>query len=132
MYFICKKMGIKNIVLIDTFDRLRDTEGDIRTAILKTGAQRLRPVLLTTVTTILGLMPMALGVNIDFVERSITIGAPAMQWWRQLATSIVFGLGFATVLTLVVTPSALMLRGNICSWLDCRRVGASSGAASEV
>jgi multidrug efflux pump len=102
-----------NIVLIDTFDRLKESEGSIRDAILKTGAQRLRPVMLTTVTTILGLLPMAMGVNIDFVERSVTIGAPAMQWWRQLATAIVFGLGFATVLTLIVTPSALMLRGNL-------------------
>ncbi len=110
-----------NIVLIDTFDRLKETEPNIRTAILKTGAQRLRPVLLTTVTTMLGLMPMVLGANIDFFERSVTIGAPAMQWWRQLATSIVFGLGFATVLTLIVTPSALMLRGNVRAWLDRRR-----------
>ncbi len=118
-----------NIVLIDTFDRLRVTENSIRSAILKTGAQRLRPVLLTTMTTILGLMPMVLGMNIDFVERVVTTGAPAMQWWRQLATSIVFGLGFATVLTLVVTPSALMLRGNLRAWLDRRRARRSDAAA---
>ncbi len=109
-----------NIVLIDTFDRLKQLEPNLRDAILKTGAQRLRPVLLTTITTILGLMPMVLGVNIDFLERSVTIGAPAMQWWRQLATSIVFGLGFATILTLIVTPSALMLRSNLRVWLDNR------------
>lgn len=115
-----------NIVLIDTFDRLKASEASVREAILKTGAQRLRPVLLTTVTTILGLMPMALGMNIDFVERIVTTGAPAMQWWRQLATSIVFGLGFATVLTLVVTPSALMLRGNVRAWLDRRRGGGAA------
>ena len=75
---------------------------------------------------------MVLGVNVDFVERIVTIGAPAMQWWRQLATSIVFGLGFATVLTLVVTPAALMLRGNVRSWLDrwrARRAGADAGGA---
>ena len=110
-----------NIVLIDTFDRLRENSGDVRDAILKTGAQRLRPVLLTTITTILGLMPMVMGVNVDFVERIVSTGAPAMQWWRQLATSIVFGLGFATLLTLVVTPAALMLRGNIWSCLARRR-----------
>ncbi|MDD9877167.1 MAG: efflux RND transporter permease subunit, partial [Magnetovibrio sp.] len=119
-----------NIVLIDTFDRLKATEPSVREAILKTGAQRLRPVLLTTVTTILGLMPMVLGVNIDFVERIVTTGAPAMQWWRQLATAIVFGLGFATILTLVVTPSALMFRGNVRNWLDRRRAPASGGAAA--
>jgi len=110
-----------NIVLIDTFDRLSESEPDARTAILKTGAQRLRPVLLTTITTILGLMPMVLGVNIDFIARNVTIGAPAMQWWGQLATSITFGLGFATVLTLVVTPSSLMLRANVRNWRKRRQ-----------
>lgn len=104
-----------NIVLIDTFDRLKQSENTIRDAILRTGAQRLRPVLLTTVTTMLGLMPMVLGVNIDFIDRDVLIGAPATQLWRQLSTSIVFGLGFATVLTLVVTPSALMLKENIAA-----------------
>jgi multidrug efflux pump len=67
-------------------------------------------VLLTTVTTVLGLMPMVLAVNIDFFERSLQVGAPSTQWWRQLSTAIVFGLTFATPLTLVVTPAALMLR----------------------
>ncbi len=110
-----------NIVLIDTYDRLRETETDARAAVLKTGAQRLRPVLLTTVTTILGLMPMVLGVNIDFVSRAVTVGAPAMQWWGQLSTAIVFGLGFATILTLVVTPSALMVKANVHDWLERRR-----------
>ena len=110
-----------NIVLIDTFDRLKKESASVRDAILKTGAQRLRPVLLTTVTTILGLMPMVLGVNIDFVNRSVNIGAPSTQWWTQLSTAIVFGLAFATVLTLIVTPSALMLRGNVAAWLERRR-----------
>jgi len=105
-----------NIVLIDTFDFLSTTELDSRAAILKTGAQRLRPVLLTTITTILGLMPMVLAVNIDFIARDVTVGAPAMQWWGQLATSITFGLGFATLLTLVVTPASLMLRANVRDW----------------
>ena len=109
-----------NIVLIDTFDRLSHTEKDARTAILKTGAQRLRPVLLTTATTILGLMPMVLQTNIDFVTREVTFGAPSTQWWRQLSTAIAFGLAFATLLTLVVTPSALMARANARAWLDRR------------
>ncbi len=107
-----------NIVLIDTFDRLKESAPSGREAILQTGAQRLRPVLLTTVTTILGLMPMVLGMNIDFIERGVQIGAPSTQWWRQLSTAIVFGLGFATLLTLFVTPSALMLRENLRNWRD--------------
>ena len=102
-----------NIVLIDTFDRLRTTTSSTREAILRTGAQRLRPVLLTTITTILGLMPMVLAMNIDFFSRTVQVGAPSTQWWRQLSTAIVFGLSFATLLTLVVTPSALMLRHNV-------------------
>lgn len=110
-----------NIVLIDTFDRLKEETESVRDAILKTGAQRLRPVLLTTVTTILGLMPMVLGINIDFVNRSVNIGAPSTQWWTQLSTAIVFGLAFATVLTLIFTPCALMVRGNVAAWRARRR-----------
>ena len=101
-----------NIVLIDTFDRLRRTIADPVQAILRTGAQRLRPVILTTVTTICGLMPMVMQVNIDLFSREITTGAPSTQWWIQLATAVAFGLAFATVLTLVVTPCALMVREN--------------------
>lgn len=101
-----------NIVLIDTFDRLRQTIADPVQAILRTGAQRLRPVILTTVTTICGLMPMVMQVNIDLFSREITTGAPSTQWWTQLATAVAFGLAFATVLTLVVTPCALMVREN--------------------
>ena len=102
-----------NIVLIDTFDQLRVKYGhkmDIREIILRTGAQRLRPVLLTTITTVIGLMPMVLQLNIDFLGREVSVGAPSTQWWVQLATAVVFGLSFSTVLTLIVTPSALMLR----------------------
>lgn len=102
-----------NIVLIDTFDRIRETGVPTREAILHTGAQRLRPVLLTTITTILGLMPMVLAVNIDFGSRVVQIGAPSTQWWTQLSSAIVFGLSFATVLTLLFTPCALMLREDL-------------------
>jgi multidrug efflux pump len=111
-----------NIVLIDTYVRLRQTITDPVEAVLRTGAQRLRPVMLTTVTTILGLLPMMLGINIDFLSREVTQGAPSTQWWTQLATSIVFGLSFATVLTLVVTPSALVLQANVGSWWATRRL----------
>ena len=111
-----------NIVLIDTYARLRLTIADPVEAVLRSGAQRLRPVMLTTVTTILGLLPMMLGINIDFLSREVTQGAPSTQWWTQLATSIVFGLSFATVLTLVVTPSALVLQANVGSWWATRRL----------
>ena len=120
-----------NIVLIDTFDRLKKTTATVEEAILRTGAQRLRPVFLTTVTTILGLMPMVLGMNIDLFSREVQIGAPSTQWWRQLSTAIVFGLGFATVLTLVVTPSALMLRANVAGWWHRRRQRKQPAAGAE-
>ncbi|WP_119167851.1 efflux RND transporter permease subunit [Algihabitans albus] len=110
-----------NIVLIDTYDRLMGEAGDPMQAILRTGAQRLRPVLLTTITTILGLMPMVMGLNIDFINRVLQLGAPSTQWWSQLATAIVFGLGFATLLTLVFTPCMLMLRTNFQHWRQRRK-----------
>jgi multidrug efflux pump len=105
-----------NIILIDTFDFLKTKTSSIREAIIKTGAQRLRPVLLTTTTTVLGLLPMVTMTNVDFISREITRGSPDTQWWVQLSTAIVFGLLFATFLTLVVTPSALMFRENIKNW----------------
>ena len=117
-----------NIVLIDTFDHMKKRSRDVRDAILRTGAQRLRPVLLTTVTTILGLLPMVFQVSIDFVTREITVGAPSTQWWVSLATAIVFGLGFASVLTLVVTPCALMARENMARWWSNRRSGRNAPA----
>jgi len=110
-----------NIVLIDTYARLRQSISDPVEAVLRTGVQRLRPVLLTTATTVLGLMPMMFGVNIDFVTREVTQGAPSTQWWTQLSTSIVFGLSFATVLTLVVTPSALVLQAKVSTWWTGKR-----------
>ena len=98
-----------NIVLIDTYNILRRQGMDAVEAVMRTGAQRLRPVLLTTVTTVLGLMPMVLGVNIDLIDRSVAIGGPSSQWWTQLATAVAGGLTFATLLTLVLTPSLLVL-----------------------
>lgn len=98
-----------NIVLIDTFDRLIDEGWDKRAAALETCRERARPVVLTAVTAILGVLPIAFGVNPDLILHETTIGAPSTQWWIHLSNAIVFGLAFATVLTLVVTPSALMI-----------------------
>ncbi len=99
-----------NIVLIDTYNILRSQGHSIHNSILRTGALRLRPVMLTTITTILGLMPMVLALNIDMIDRSYSIGAPSTQWWIQLATAVAGGMAFATVLTLILTPCLLRLQ----------------------
>ncbi len=105
-----------NIVLIDTYDRLRREGVAAYEAIVETCRERARPVVLTAVAAILGVLPIAFGMNVEFVNREITMGAPATQWWISLSTAIVFGLGFATILTLIVTPAALMLVEHGRAW----------------
>ncbi|MEO0961601.1 MAG: efflux RND transporter permease subunit, partial [Pseudomonadota bacterium] len=96
-----------NIVLIDTFQGLLARGMSPVEAVLRTAGQRLRPVLLTTITTICGLLPMATQINVGFFDRSVTYGGPVAVWWVQLSTAIISGLSFATLLTLVVTPVML-------------------------
>src|SRR4051795_5732639 len=90
-------------------------------AIIETCRERARPVVLTAVTAVLGVLAIAFGINLDFVNREVFMGAPSTQWWIHLSTAIVFGLGFATVLTLVVTPAALMAIANFSDWRVRRR-----------
>ncbi len=99
-----------NIVLIDTYNYLRrENPGwDLQRVIVQTGCLRLRPVFLTTFTTGFGLLPMAAGVSIDLIGREVEVGGPVASFWVQLASAIVSGLSFATVLTLIVTPAMLM------------------------
>jgi len=98
-----------NIVLIDTYQEYSKNMAPLD-AIAKTAQARIRPVLLTTITTMAGLTPMMLGISIDFINGGYFIDQPTALWWKQLATAVVFGLGIATVLTLVLTPSLLALR----------------------
>ena len=104
-----------NIVLIDTYNGLRRERPDLddRDLIIRTGAQRLRPVFLTTVTTIFGLLPIASHVSIDFLARDIVFGGRTAAFWVPLAQSIVSGLTFATLLTLVATPAMLAIPGRL-------------------
>ena len=111
-----------NIVLIDTFNRLKSEFPNltIEDVVMKTCKQRLRPILLTTATTIFGLLPLALGVSIDVIGRELVVGSRVVGWWQNLASSIVFGLAFSTILTLIFTPAALILPSRIKYWLQNR------------
>ena len=93
-----------NIVLLDTYKSLRKKGESVRDAIIRTGAQRLRPVLLTTLTTFFGLIPMAIGLNINFIDTEVNFGSPSSQWWIQLSNAMVFGVMFSFILTLIITP----------------------------
>ena len=100
-----------NIVLIDTFNVLRrdHPEWTLQEVIVHTGVQRLRPVFLTTFTTGFGLLPLAMHVSVDLIGAEIEVGGPITSQWVALASAIVFGLSFATILTLIVTPAMLAL-----------------------
>lgn len=98
-----------NIVLIATYDELRDSGMDKIDAILETCRERARPVVLTALTAIFGVLPIAFGLNLELLSHETTYGAPSTQWWISLSSAIVYGLAFATILTLIVTPSLLML-----------------------
>jgi len=98
-----------NIVLIDTYDHLRREGMDKLDAILQTCRERVRPVVLTALTAILGVLPIAFGYNLELLSHETTLGAPSTQWWIGLSSAIVFGLAFSTILTLIVTPSMLMI-----------------------
>ncbi len=98
-----------NIILIDTYQEYSQYMPRIE-AIIRTAEDRIRPVLLTTITTMAGLAPMMFGLSLDFINGGFSIDSPTALWWKQLATAVVFGLGIATVLTLVFTPSMLALR----------------------
>ena len=112
-----------NIILIDTFNHLRrkHPEMDARTVIVRATAQRLRPVLLTTVTTVCGLLPLASGYSVDLISRTITAEGEMAMFWGPLSQAIVFGLSFATVLTLIATPAMLALPAAFRERLHRRR-----------
>lgn len=97
-----------NIVLIDAYNQIRATGQDPVQSVLRACAQRLRPVLLTSATTVLGLMPMVLQITLNLFDREVSVGAPSTQFWTQLSSSIAGGMTFATLLTLVVTPCLLV------------------------
>jgi multidrug efflux pump len=102
-----------NIVLIDTYHKLLDSGMNPIEAVIRSGAQRLRPVFLTTVTAIFGLLPMMAAIEINFATRHVTIGDPFAMMWTQLSTAIVFGLAFSKAITLGLVPAMLALPHRI-------------------
>lgn len=98
------------IVLIDYIQQMQTKGMSRRDAIIEGGLVRLRPVILTAITTILGLVPLTVGFNFDFIslfaegDPKIAIGGESSQWWSSMGVAVIFGLGFATILTLVVVP----------------------------
>ena len=98
-----------SIVLIDTFNRLRNDAKNLNEAILHSAAQRLRPIVLTTTTTMIGLTPVALQITIDWFGRSIEFGGLMSAWWVPFSTAVIWGLGFSSLLTLFLIPTLLAL-----------------------
>ncbi|MEO1304223.1 MAG: efflux RND transporter permease subunit, partial [Pseudomonadota bacterium] len=105
-----------NIVLIDTFQRLQRDGRSSEEAAIAAAAQRIRPILLTTLTTVCGLLPMVFMMNVNFREGAISFGGVTAEWWVPLATAVVFGLGFSTMLTLIVTPVWLAAPAKMGRW----------------
>jgi multidrug efflux pump subunit AcrB len=101
---LAEGVGNNGSVVIDYINKLRQRGFVLRKAVIAAGATRLRPVLLTAVTTILGLLPMVTGVSYDFHNLTISWVSESSQWWRSMAIVVIFGLMVATFLTLVVVP----------------------------
>ncbi len=110
------------IVLIDCILQRREEGMDTREAVIAAGAMRLRPVLLTAVTTILGLLPMAVGYSVEFHQwpPRIIAGAESTQWWAPMAIAVVFGLLLATILTLLLVPSMYSTVESVASFFRKR------------
>ncbi|TIH19187.1 efflux RND transporter permease subunit [Marinifilum sp. JC120] len=98
------------IVLIDYFEQLKEQGRSAREALIEAGLTRFRPVLLTAITTVLGLIPMATGISFDFINMRLDMGSETSQWWGPMAVAVIFGLAIATVLTLVVVPTLCSLQ----------------------
>jgi multidrug efflux pump len=110
-----------NIVLIDTFHRHLKSGMEPIEAVVRSSAQRLRPVFLTTVTAICGLLPMMYAVEIDFWKRSVTIGSVNAMMWIQISTAIIFGLAFSKMITLGLIPAMLAWPYRIHERREARR-----------
>jgi multidrug efflux pump subunit AcrB len=101
------------IVLIDYTNKLRQRGMNVQEAVIYAGATRLRPVLLTAITTVLGLLPMVTGVSFDFHKMTMSFVSESTQWWQNMAIVVIFGLMIATFLTLIVVPTLYSLLTSV-------------------
>jgi multidrug efflux pump len=128
-----------NIVLVDTFYQLRRSGHDAEDAAVRAATQRFRPVMLTTVVTVIGLLPLMFQLHPDFRNGGFDYKAPGSEWWVQLSATVVFGLTFSTLLTLFLTPVALAAPKALSESIDKvwgrvfgrRRRAAMTGAVRE-
>ncbi|NQW29533.1 MAG: efflux RND transporter permease subunit [Ignavibacteria bacterium] len=126
------------IVLVDFTDVLRRDGYELREAIIEGGAIRFNPVILTAASTVLGLVPLAIGLNIDFwslinlQDPHIHIGSDSVAFWGPLAWAIIFGLTFSTFLTLVLVPCFYYLQDISGKWLKKIILGPESDTANQV
>jgi multidrug efflux pump subunit AcrB len=108
------------IVLIDFINQLRARGLALEEAVIEAGMKRFRPVMLTAITTILGLIPMALGVSFNFREFRWTFGGETSQFWGSMAVAVIFGLAFATILTLIVVPTLYTFTASLAEILPAK------------
>ncbi|MEF2144090.1 MAG: efflux RND transporter permease subunit [Desulfovibrionaceae bacterium] len=114
------------IVLIDYFEQLKARGMGVRDALLRAGQTRFRPVILTAITTVLGLLPMATGVSFDFFNFEVVVGGESSQWWGSMAVAVIFGLAVATLLTLLVVPVLCSLKESLSARLLARKQARSA------
>jgi multidrug efflux pump subunit AcrB len=119
------------IVLLTYVQQLRADGLTAYDALVRAGMARLRPVLLTAITTILGLVPMALGVSFDFGRMQWLIGTQSSQWWGPMAVAVIFGLAFATLLTLVMVPTTYLVLEDIRGLRKRRRAARTARIAKQ-
>jgi multidrug efflux pump len=119
-------------VLIDYYNQVRSNGMSSRDALLRAGIVRFRPVMLTAITTILGLIPMATGVSFDFRKLAWDIGGESSQWWGPMAVAVIFGLAVATLLTLVVVPVLCSLANSLEARLAAKKKGRQALADAEL
>ncbi len=119
-----------SIVLLDYVEKLRERGRAVHDALVEAGMTRFRPVLLTAVTTILGLVPMAIGMNINYRQLTVMFGGTSAEWWGPMANAVIFGLAFATVLTLIQVPVMYSIIEDLRRVFS-RLAGTTSSAATE-